>query len=30
MLDRDGKPFKRFAPTTAPEKLRSDIEKLLA
>ncbi len=30
MLDRDGKPFKRFAPTTTPEKLRSDIEKLLA
>lgn len=30
MLDRNGKPFKRFAPTTAPEKLRSDIEKLLA
>ncbi|MGB4414580.1 MAG: glutathione peroxidase [Paludibacter sp.] len=30
MLDRDGKPFKRFAPTMAPEKLRSDIEKLLA
>lgn len=30
MLDKNGKPFKRYSPTTAPEKLREDIEKLLA
>ncbi len=30
MLDKNGKPFKRYAPTTSPEKLREDIEKLLA
>ncbi|MDO9635077.1 MAG: glutathione peroxidase [Paludibacter sp.] len=30
MLDKNGKPFKRYAPTTSPEKLRKDIEKLLA
>jgi len=30
MLDRTGKPYKRFSPTTSPEKLRSDIEKLLS
>ncbi len=30
MIDKNGKPYKRFSPTTAPDKLRSDIEKLLA
>ena len=30
MLDRNGKPYKRFSPVTKPEKLRNDIEKLLA
>ncbi len=30
MIDKDGKPYKRFSPTTKPEKLRKDIEKLLA
>jgi len=30
MLDKDGKPYKRYSPTTTPEKLREDIEKLLA
>lgn len=30
MIDKNGKPYKRFSPTTAPEKLREDIEKLLA
>lgn len=30
MVDQDGKPFKRFGPTTKPDKLRKDIEKLLA
>lgn len=30
MLDRNGKPYKRFSPTTSPDKLRSDIEKLLS
>ena len=30
MLDRNGKPYKRFSPFTKPEKLRKDIEKLLA
>lgn len=29
MLDKDGKPYKRFSPTTTPENLRKDIEKLL-
>jgi len=29
MLDKNGKPYKRFSPTTAPENLRKDIEKLL-
>jgi len=30
MIDKNGKPYKRFSPTTSPEKLRNDIEKLLA
>ena len=30
LIDKDGKPYKRFAPVTKPEKLRRDIEKLLA
>jgi len=30
MVDKNGKPYKRFAPTTKPDKLRKDIEKLLA
>lgn len=30
MIDKNGKPYKRFSPTTAPVKLREDIEKLLA
>lgn len=30
LLDRKGKPIKRFAPTTKPEELIADIEKLLA
>ena len=30
MLDRNGKPYKRFSPFTKPEKLRKDIEKLLS
>ena len=30
MVDKDGNPVKRFGPTTKPEKLRKDIEKLLA
>lgn len=30
MLDKNGKPYKRFSPTTTPEKLRADIEKLLS
>jgi len=30
ILDKNGKPFKRYSPTTTPDKLRSDIEKLLA
>ena len=30
LLDKNGNPVKRFAPTTVPDKLRSDIEKLLA
>ncbi len=29
LIDRKGKPFKRYAPTTKPEKIRSDIEALL-
>ena len=29
LLDRSGKPYKRFSPFTKPEKLRKDIEKLL-
>lgn len=29
MLDKNGKPFKRYSPTTAPDKMREDIEKLL-
>lgn len=30
LIDRNGKPVKRFAPVTTPEKLVKDIEKLLA
>ena len=30
LLDRQGSPYKRFSPITKPEKLRKDIEKLLA
>ena len=30
LVDKNGKPFKRFAPITKPDKLRQDIEKLLA
>ena len=29
LIDKDGKPYKRFAPITKPDKLRKDIEKLL-
>ena len=29
MIDKDGKPFKRYSPTTKPEKMVKDIEKLL-
>lgn len=29
MIDKNGKPYKRFSPNTSPEKLRKDIEKLL-
>ena len=29
MLDKNGKPYKRYSPTTSPDKLRADIEKLL-
>jgi glutathione peroxidase len=30
MIDKNGKPYKRFSPTTEPEKLRTHIEALLA
>ena len=30
LLDRKGKPVKRFAPTVKPEEITQDIEKLLA
>lgn len=30
LLDKQGNPYKRFSPITKPEKLRKDIEKLLA
>ena len=30
LLDKNGNPVKRFAPITEPDKLRGDIEKLLA
>ena len=30
LLDKQGIPYKRFSPITKPEKLRKDIEKLLA
>ena len=30
IIDKNGKPYKRFSPTTSPEKLRNDIEKLLS
>ena len=29
LVDREGKPVKRFSPTTKPEKLRKNIERLL-
>jgi glutathione peroxidase len=29
LIDKDGTPFKRFSPTTTPDKLRSHIETLL-
>lgn len=29
LIDKDGKPFKRYNPTTAPKKIKPDIEKLL-
>lgn len=29
MIDKDGKPYKRYSPTTKPEKMVKDIEKLL-
>ena len=29
LIDRNGNPYKRFSPTTTPENLRADIEKLL-
>ena len=29
LIDADGKPIKRYAPTTKPEKIKKDIEKLL-
>lgn len=30
IIDKDGKPYKRYSPLTVPKKLRGDIEKLLA
>ncbi len=30
LIDRDGKPFKRYAPTTKPDSLKNDIEQLLS
>jgi glutathione peroxidase len=30
IIDKDGKPFKRYSSTTAPDKLSEDIENLLA
>lgn len=30
LIDKNGKPYKRFSPTTTPDKLVKDIEKLLA
>lgn len=30
LLDKKGKPFKRYAPTTKPESITEDIEKLLS
>lgn len=29
VIDKNGKPFKRYAPTTTPEQMRADIEQLL-
>ena len=29
MIDKEGKPYKRYSPTTKPEKMVKDIEKLL-
>jgi len=30
LIDREGKPYKRYAPTTKPMKMEADIKKLLA
>ncbi len=30
LIDSNGKPYKRYAPTTVPSKIKGDIEKLLA
>jgi glutathione peroxidase len=30
LIDRSGRPVKRFSPTTVPEKLSKDIERLLS
>jgi len=30
VIDKNGKPFKRYAPITKPEKIEADIKKLLA
>ncbi|MEA4937500.1 MAG: glutathione peroxidase [Paludibacter sp.] len=29
LIDKDGKPYKRYSPTTTPDKLKKDIEKIL-
>jgi len=29
LIDKEGKPYKRYSPTTSPENLREDIEELL-
>lgn len=29
LIDKEGKPYKRYSPTTAPENLKEDIEELL-
>lgn len=30
LVDKNGKPFRRYAPSTTPEQLKEDIEKLLS